>query len=37
MGKWKNKPLTNVLAIAMTVLIFVVTIALFAGELFKLG
>ncbi|NLW71311.1 MAG: Nramp family divalent metal transporter [Chloroflexi bacterium] len=37
MGKWKNKPLTNALAIAMTVLIFVVTVALFAGELFKLG
>ncbi|MGB4595859.1 MAG: Nramp family divalent metal transporter [Anaerolineaceae bacterium] len=31
MGKWKNKPLTNVLAITMTVLIFCVTLALFAG------
>lgn len=37
MGKWKNKPLTNVMAIGMTVLLFCVTLMLFAGELFNLG
>lgn len=36
MGKWKNKPLTNALAIAMTVLIFGVTLVLFAGQLFNI-
>lgn len=36
MGKWKNKPLTNVMAIAMTVLIFGVTLVLFAGQLFNI-
>lgn len=37
MGKWKNKPLTNVMAISMTVMLFCVTLLLFAGELFNFG
>ncbi|MGI6249907.1 MAG: Nramp family divalent metal transporter [Anaerolineaceae bacterium] len=34
MGKWVNKPFTNVLAILTTALIVFITIALFAGPLF---
>jgi Mn2+/Fe2+ NRAMP family transporter len=33
MGKWKNGTVANVLSIGMTVLIFIVTVVLFAGEL----
>jgi Mn2+/Fe2+ NRAMP family transporter len=35
MGRWKNKPLTNLLAIVMTILITVVTLILFAAPLIK--
>lgn len=37
MGKWKNKPITNVLATAMTVVIVLVTIVLFLQPLITRG
>ena len=37
MGKWKNKLTTNILAVGTTALILVVTLILFAGQIFRFG